>query len=270
MFGFGLSRLGGAIRSMGGSVPFSPLDLFAAGEQGAWYDPSDLSTMFQDAAGTTPVTADGQPVGLILDKSGRGNHASQATAAARPLYKTDGTYRWLQFDGVDDSLITAAIDFTGIYKMSVFAGLRKIDDSDVKLFAGLGMNTEPGGFSVWQGSPLSGPSPMWATSVQSSGGGGVLNSLSSATFPSPETVVDTALFSIQAPSQTLRINAIQVAQNAVALQPGSFGNLPVKLSQPGGNGTNGNIYSLIVRGALSTPEEITETETWVNGKTGAY
>jgi len=43
--------------------------LFASGEQGAWYDPSDLSTMFQDSAGTTPVTADGQPVGLILDKS---------------------------------------------------------------------------------------------------------------------------------------------------------------------------------------------------------
>ena len=43
--------------------------LFAAGEPGAWYDPSDLSTMFQDSAGTTPVTAAGQPVGLRLDKS---------------------------------------------------------------------------------------------------------------------------------------------------------------------------------------------------------
>ncbi len=43
--------------------------LFASGEQGAWYDPSDLSTMFQDSTGTTFVTADGQPVGLILDKS---------------------------------------------------------------------------------------------------------------------------------------------------------------------------------------------------------
>lgn len=43
--------------------------LFAAGEQGAWYDPSDFSTMFQDGAGTTPVTAVGQSVGLILDKS---------------------------------------------------------------------------------------------------------------------------------------------------------------------------------------------------------
>ena len=59
--------------------------LFANGEQGAWYDPSDLSTMFQDSAGTTPVTAVEQPVGKILDKSGRGNHASQATADARPM-----------------------------------------------------------------------------------------------------------------------------------------------------------------------------------------
>lgn len=60
--------------------------LFAASEQGVWYDPSDLTTLFQDSAGTTPVTAAGQPVGRILDKSGRNNHATQSTAAARPTY----------------------------------------------------------------------------------------------------------------------------------------------------------------------------------------
>lgn len=43
--------------------------LFANGEQGFWYDPSDMGTMFQDAAGTVPVTAVGQAVGLVLDKS---------------------------------------------------------------------------------------------------------------------------------------------------------------------------------------------------------
>jgi hypothetical protein len=47
---------------------FTPLSLFSAGEQGVWYDPSDLSTLFQDSAGTTPVTAVEQPVGLMLDK----------------------------------------------------------------------------------------------------------------------------------------------------------------------------------------------------------
>ncbi len=47
---------------------FTPRSLFAAGEQGIWLDPSDFSTLFQDSAGTTPVTAVGQPVGLALDK----------------------------------------------------------------------------------------------------------------------------------------------------------------------------------------------------------
>jgi hypothetical protein len=65
---------------------FSPALLFAAGEQGAWYDPSDITTLFQDDAGTTPVTAPGQSVGLMLDKSGRGNHATQANLAQRPIY----------------------------------------------------------------------------------------------------------------------------------------------------------------------------------------
>ena len=51
------------------ATSFSPIDLFQNNEQGAWYDPSDLTMMFQDSAGTVPVTADGQPVGLILDKS---------------------------------------------------------------------------------------------------------------------------------------------------------------------------------------------------------
>ena len=68
---------------------FNPLSLFLAGEQGAWYDPSDLTTLFQDSAGTTPISAVGtvadQPVGLMRDKSGRGNHAFQATAGNRPM-----------------------------------------------------------------------------------------------------------------------------------------------------------------------------------------
>lgn len=36
---------------------------------GALFDPSDLSTLYQDAAGTKSVTAVEQPVGLMLDKS---------------------------------------------------------------------------------------------------------------------------------------------------------------------------------------------------------
>ncbi|MCC2602536.1 phage tail protein I [Sphingopyxis yananensis] len=63
-----------------------PDRLFQNGENGAWYDPSDLSTLFQDAEGTIPVTEAGQVVGLMRDKSGRGNHAMQSAAASKPIY----------------------------------------------------------------------------------------------------------------------------------------------------------------------------------------
>ena len=46
--------------------------MFSNPTVGVWYDPIDLSSMFQDSAGTTPVTAPGQPVGLRLDKSKNG------------------------------------------------------------------------------------------------------------------------------------------------------------------------------------------------------
>lgn len=96
------------------SVPFSqyvhyinwtPVVFFNNGQVGVWYDPSDLSTLFQDAAGTISVTSSGDPVGLMLDKSGNGNHAVAPSSAARPTYQTDGILHWLAFDGVDDVLV---------------------------------------------------------------------------------------------------------------------------------------------------------------------
>lgn len=61
----------GAMILGGTSKTFNQIiqSLFTNNEQGFFYDPNDLTTMFQDAAGTVPVTAVGQPVGLMLDKS---------------------------------------------------------------------------------------------------------------------------------------------------------------------------------------------------------
>ncbi len=75
-----LSKLMGCIKRQ-----FIPSELFRNGLiDGCWLDPSDMTTMFQDAAGTIPVTAVEQPVGKILDKSGKGNHATQSVTASRP------------------------------------------------------------------------------------------------------------------------------------------------------------------------------------------
>tara|TARA_R110000822_G_scaffold89952_1_gene208053 strand:- start:1863 stop:3560 length:1698 start_codon:yes stop_codon:yes gene_type:complete len=55
-------------KRMAGGSRFSPSSLFSSGEQGVWYDPSDLTTMFQDNTSAAPAVI-GQPVGLMLDKS---------------------------------------------------------------------------------------------------------------------------------------------------------------------------------------------------------
>ena len=68
------------------STKFSPLSLFTGSVVGVWYDPNDITTLFQDTAGTTPITATGQSVALMLDKSGNAKHASQSTAGSRPIY----------------------------------------------------------------------------------------------------------------------------------------------------------------------------------------
>lgn len=90
--------------------------IFATGEQGFAYDPNDLTTLYQDAAGTIPVTAAGQPVGLMKDKSGRNNHAYQATSASRPILRKDVVTgsNYLEFDGVDDRLTTNSFPSMGM------------------------------------------------------------------------------------------------------------------------------------------------------------
>lgn len=67
MLGIGIGITAGVGRGGGGA--WTPARLFANGEAGAWYDPSDIATLFQNAGATTPVTAAGQSVGLMFDRS---------------------------------------------------------------------------------------------------------------------------------------------------------------------------------------------------------
>lgn len=91
----------------GGTPIWTPASLFAASEQGVWLDESDLSTMFQDLAGTVPAVVD-MPVGKRLDKSGSGNHWTAPNASSRPILRLTGGLYSLQWDGVDDQQLMPA------------------------------------------------------------------------------------------------------------------------------------------------------------------
>ena len=436
-----------------------PKGLFLGNEVGVWYDPSDLTTLFQDSAGTTPVTAAGQPVGRMLDKSGRGNHATQATSAQRPTYgihpysgvrnrangsadvgnnaiwlvsqtqsgvtmtktasgfDTDGlpyvdvryvgtstgtnhdqvlafgsavfagtsgqqattsvvarviagsisnvsgiqartseeiapstfvgialgapvtasvdttstatrtlatgnqfratlsltfniasaidvTYRikglqlelgptrtvyqanysqyniteagvpsvhYIGFDGVDDGMVTSAIDFSTTNKMTVFAGVRKLSDATQGVVAELTqfVGSFAGSFTVF--APATGTAANYGWRCRGNGTVPIVNS--PTTFAAPDTAVFTGIGDISGDIATLRIDGVQVATDTTTDQgTGNFANDIFYIGRRGGSSLpfNGNIYSLIVRGAESTTGQITATETWVNGKTGAY
>lgn len=109
--------------------PFDILDLFNNGEQGIWLDPNDLSTLYQDAAGTIPVTGAEQAVGLILDKSGTGKHAYQIDSAKQPILRFNALINryYLEFDGIDDFLIIASRVFQTNQKCTVLTHVKTIN-----------------------------------------------------------------------------------------------------------------------------------------------
>ena len=352
---------------------FSPASLFAAGEQGAWYDPSDFSTMFQDNLGATPVTAVEQTVGLILDKSGRGNNASQATAGSRPtlsarvnillgtatlatqnvttgaatytlafsgagivtatgtnigvysagsnsLVCTAGTLTltvsgsvtsadlrvtndgvglpayqrvttatdydtanfplYLRFDGSNDSLATAAIDFSATNKATVWTGVRKLSDTAFQLLCELTAGSfAPGSFSLDVGTAAGDASRRtYGIEQYTSAGSPPTTTAGAFLFPSPDTRVMTGQWdkaqATQIAQMIMRLNGVgqTLTFNNANLGSGNFANDVLYIGRRGGTASplNARLYSLIVRGAQSTATQITNTETWVNGKTRAY
>lgn len=58
-----------------------------------WFDPSDLSTVWEDVAGTIPAR-DGSLVARLDDKGNLGLHAVQTNAANRPVLQRDAGGRW--------------------------------------------------------------------------------------------------------------------------------------------------------------------------------
>lgn len=258
----------------GNSLAAKVAALFANGEQGAWYDYSDFSTLFQDSAGTTPVTAVGQPIGLVLDKSGRGNHQFQITAAARPTLQKDGTGRYYSsFDGIDDRLDTASVNFTSTDKMTICAGVRKLNDSALSTVVTLGEFLPVGSFGMWAPTTAL---PNFGGSMR--GSGAAFGAASTSTYAAPSTAVVTLqqdLAGLTAPTTfyPVRVNGAVSGTGGASLSGGgTYSNNPLYVGRrgSGANGLTGRIYGLIVRGAASNAADIAAMEAYMNQKTGAF
>lgn len=115
MFGrFGIGRVG----TGGAGVSFDPSSPFGVSDQGFAFDFRDAATLFENSNGTGAVVLT-DPIGFATDLSGKDNHATQATGAARPLFQGAA-----DFDGIDDLLATAAVDLSGSDKLTLVIAMQ--------------------------------------------------------------------------------------------------------------------------------------------------
>ena len=246
--------------------------MFANNEQGFFYNPNDLSTMWQDAVGTIPVTAAGQPVGLMIDKSGRNNHAYQTVSASRPILQrnaTTGAY-YLACDGANDFLVTNNIDFTATDKVSLLAGVRKLSDVATAVVAELGTDsvTVNGTFGLFA------PAGTGLTKFQflSRGASGTNYARAlNAIYNAPISAVLRGIGSIANQNSELCVNGVFIEKSATGLtSTGNYSTAPLYIGRRGGTSLpfNGHIYSLIGISRLTTDTETLALEKAIAKQTG--
>ena len=236
--------------------------LFASNEQGFAFDFNDLSTMYQDAAGTIPVTGVGQPVGKVLDKSGRGNHATQSTSAKRPILQqntTTGAY-YLAFDGVDDSLVTNTINFVNSNDFTLFLPHTKLLDSHEQCLFIIGSDNDrvyESCLAAWVGA---GNGIESYSSRHSLSGYNILFKTGNPLFNAPVNTVLTLKHDSINKVHGFTLNRQFTQQINISNSSPLNYKLCIGSKLNNNYPFNGHIYSLIGIARLATPTEITNTE----------
>lgn len=233
---------------------------------GIWLDPSDLGSMFQDSIATIPVTAPGQPVGLIRDKSGNGRNFTAGGAARPTLGLASGKY-YLDFAGAQ-AMTGLQMDLSAVDQVMACMGLREINNAAqafvYEFSASLGTNN--GSFNLQAPNAAAGLNGSFASK------GTAAATASGAIGAPPQTKVITGIGEIVSPSAIFRVNGVQLANVVTSQGTGNYGNYSHYLGARAAAGSFfvGRVYQLIVRGGPTTAAELAETESFVNGKTGAF
>jgi hypothetical protein len=184
-------------------------------------------------------------------------------------YDTSGFPLYLKYDGVDDAMATNTVDFSATDKMTVWAGVRKLSDAAQGHMLELSFDSGSNNGTFLVAAPRSSGAENYRFFSR-----GTLNadSFPISGYVSPITNVLTGVGNISAPEATLRINAAVAATSSASQGTGNYGNYPLFIGARNQTSLyfNGNIYSLIIRGAQSTTPQISATESWVNQRTAAY
>jgi len=202
-----------------------------------------------------------------------------ASDASRPYQRvntaTDYDYdfskfpAYLKFDGVDDSLYSAAsVDFTSTDKMTVFAGVHKASDAATAVLVELSANaiTTNGAFVL--GAPLGTGTATYDQYVR----GTAVSGAALGSTPAPTTNVITAVGDIAGDLNRVTKNGTTSNQIGSDLGTGNYGNYPLYVGRRNNASLpfNGRIYQLALKGKALSAAEISTVEAFVNSKTKAF
>lgn len=188
-------------------------------------------------------------------------------------YDSTGFPVYLKANGSNQSMATNSINFTATNKMTVWQGVRKLNDASGAILVELSANIASNNGSFYISAPEN--STNYGFRVRGLTGPGGYDP---STFTAPITNVVAVSFDTTAattPTAVIpRLNGV-VNQTGLANVPpggGNFGNYPAYFYARAGTSVyfTGNDYASIARGAASTTTQITDGETWVNSKTKAY
>ena len=113
----------------------------------AWYDASDAGTLAQTSNGTTPATAENNPVGFWQAKAG-GANLTQSVNNNRPTLKlaSQGGKATLFFDGANDYLLNAGLNLSSSSAFTLMAVVRYNDpEGAIQLSVAFAGRDEGGG-----------------------------------------------------------------------------------------------------------------------------
>jgi hypothetical protein len=251
-----------------GGAAWVPTDIGAGLK--AWYDWSDLTTLFQLSGGTTAVAADTDPIGYTADKSGNGNHITQATSGKRPLYKTSAGLSWALFDGTDDWLSAGDVLDLGTNSWWAVAGVKYNGGTSGAVFNKSHGGAEAGRYGLIRDSgSLYGFYDVDGVTVALGG---------NAADSSTSVRILTAQVNRSSGLSSLRVNAVAFGSDG-SFTPESANQNNVDRFLVGAYGAfgggefagyflNGAIYGLILVHANATGTQITDAETWMAAKAG--
>jgi hypothetical protein len=256
----GLSLSLGARRVVG--VLIDPAVLFADGEVGGWYDPSDLATMSQTSDGPLGNVDVGDPVGRIEDKSGNGNHLTQATEGSRPTLQEDSNGK-LHLLFASSFLSRTLMDFTSTDEVTVCAGVRKLSDAFAGSVAELGI-------SGTNRFVMRAPNANAADGYSFAVGGTTIRGPTIVGLPAPTSNVVTGLSDIS--KQFAQLHVGNVIQNPGSSDQGAgkFSNAAFAIGarSDGSIFLNGRIYGIIVRGKLTSGTQLVRLKAYMAAQTG--